>query len=414
MPSPAEAMAQAPLLGTLFTMFLYGITCVQAFYYSQNYQDDRMGVKLVVAAVWLLETAHTVLSIYFIEWYLINNFTNEENLFLVNWGIPTSFIVGFTVAFVVNLYFIWRFWRLSRNWVVPVILLMLAVARYAVGLLNSVQSKTLSGKTSEPTILCVFLPAYVLASKSLTGGAFKVFIVVGYVLSVLVDALIAVSLCWLLHSLRTGIKRTENLIDNLIIYTINTGVLTSLGAILVLILFLTLPTSLAFIGALQVQCKLYAISLLASLNSRHSTLSASQPYTSSLMVHNNTFAMSPTRSFSAKRSGGNHVSRIEIHKSVETEHDTGHVLCDNMYFYLATCYQVHVYAARVEVVVFSAVHAVGEGSCMRSNVVALGPTRESEGMSMAVGTPEGRRREAGDASTGCPVGKFWRDVLEID
>jgi len=188
MGTPAESLAQAPLLGTLFTMFLYGIGCMQVFYYLQNYQEDRVGMKILVAVVWTLETLHTILSIYFVEFYLIVNFSNEGNLFHVNWGVPVSFIVGFLVAFIVNVYFIWRFWRLSRNMIFSTTLLVLAIARLAIGWMNSV-----------------------LAIKDALWEDFraKTFasIVAGYVLSVLTDALLAVALCWLLRNLRTGVKR---------------------------------------------------------------------------------------------------------------------------------------------------------------------------------------------------------------
>jgi len=302
MGTPAESLAQAPLLGTLFTMFLYGIGCMQVFYYLQNYQEDRVGMKILVAVVWTLETLHTILSIYFVEFYLIVNFSNEGNLFHVNWGVPVSFIVGFLVAFIVNVYFIWRFWRLSRNMIFSTTLLVLAIARLAIGWMNSV-----------------------LAIKDALWEDFraKTFasIVAGYVLSVLTDALLAVALCWLLRNLRTGVKRTDNMIDNLLIYTINTGVLTSIGALVVLILFLCLPTSLAFIGVLQVQTKLYGISFLASLNSRNSMLNKAKATRQSSIRINNFVVSRSHNNANTKRGNTNPINHIEIHKTMETIND---------------------------------------------------------------------------------------------
>lgn len=46
-------------------------------------------------------------------------------------------------------------------------------------------------------------------------------------LAAVCDILIAAGLCWYLQTGRTGYKRTDNIVDRLIIYAINRGVLTT-------------------------------------------------------------------------------------------------------------------------------------------------------------------------------------------
>ncbi|KAG9311195.1 hypothetical protein JVU11DRAFT_8270 [Chiua virens] len=94
--------------------------------------------------------------------------------------------------------------------------------------------------------------------------------VAGWTLSAFADSLIAVMLCYYLHKQRSGMARTDRVIKTLVVYTINTGALTSLFAILVIITFLTLKGTMDFTAFVQVQSKLYAISLFASLNARKS------------------------------------------------------------------------------------------------------------------------------------------------
>ncbi|EIW78952.1 hypothetical protein CONPUDRAFT_91317 [Coniophora puteana RWD-64-598 SS2] len=247
---------QGPLCGALATMLLYGITCVQQFHYHQNYKSDSWVLKVVVRLI--TETVETGLSVYFLEHYLITNFANENALYDVVWSVPASFALGFVTAYLANLCFIWRIWRLSRHLVVSLLLTILATARLILGLVNSF-----------------------LAINSASWDAFAktayVPIAFSWFLSIGVDALIAFMMYRTLYKQRTGLSDTDSMINRLLLYAVNTGAVTSLGAVLVLILFFALPHSLAFLGPLQVQERMYSVSLLASLNSRRATLSLSLP-----------------------------------------------------------------------------------------------------------------------------------------
>lgn len=88
--------------------------------------------------------------------------------------------------------------------------------------------------------------------------------------AVLSDVLIAVSLCVLLHGNRTGFKSTNTLITSLIVYAINRCLLTSVVAVIEVVVFAISPTSLWFVAIDFVVGKLYANSLLATLNQRNS------------------------------------------------------------------------------------------------------------------------------------------------
>ncbi|PPQ70253.1 hypothetical protein CVT24_013078 [Panaeolus cyanescens] len=88
------------------------------------------------------------------------------------------------------------------------------------------------------------------------------------IFAVLSDILIAAALCVLLHGSKTGMKRTNAIITTLIIFAINRCLLTSVVAIIEVIVFAVKPHSLWFIGFDFVIGKLYANSLLATLNSR--------------------------------------------------------------------------------------------------------------------------------------------------
>ncbi|EGN96802.1 hypothetical protein SERLA73DRAFT_184964 [Serpula lacrymans var. lacrymans S7.3] len=294
-PSPVIAIMQGGLCGTLATMFMYGIICMQAFFYIQNYASDKKRLKILVASIWCLETVHTALSIHFVEHYLILNFYNPEALEYVVWSMSVTYIVGFVIAFSVNLCFIWRIWLLGKSLWISSCLVILATIRFGFGVGNCSMSLRY-------TLWAVFRDRVYPT------------MVAGWVLSVLADSAIACALCCYLHAHRTGIRRTDSIINRLLLYTINTGAITSFFAVLVIIMFLAIPDTQAFVAFVQVQSKLYAVSLLASLNSRKSTLQKAQM----AIPTDVSLAFLPTTSKSAPLSPfEKQTRRIEIHQSTD-------------------------------------------------------------------------------------------------
>lgn len=69
------------------------------------------------------------------------------------------------------------------------------------------------------------------------------------------DLFIAVSLIFLLQTSRTGFSQSENVINRLIMFSLNTGLLTSLDAIASFITFSALPNSLVYIMFYVTNCK---------------------------------------------------------------------------------------------------------------------------------------------------------------
>jgi len=75
-------------------------------------------------------------------------------------------------------------------------------------------------------------------------------------------------LCYFLRQSRTGFQRTDNLITTLMLYAINTGLLTSICATIAVIAFATMPVNFVWLAFFWCLGKFYVNSLLATLNSR--------------------------------------------------------------------------------------------------------------------------------------------------
>ncbi|KAI0287962.1 hypothetical protein BC826DRAFT_728028 [Russula brevipes] len=128
----------------------------------------------------------------------------------------------------------------------------------------------------------------------------------------LADILIAVSMCWCLYHKRTGFKKTDSTIMTLILYSINTGLLTSVLAIGTLVFVRRPFISLTFFLALG---RCYVNSLFAMLNNRNTLRGRSTNDSSG-----GSFAMSSIRQSKYPRSPtGPTTVAVTVHKTATTD-----------------------------------------------------------------------------------------------
>ncbi|KAG6896678.1 hypothetical protein C0992_006751 [Termitomyces sp. T32_za158] len=90
------------------------------------------------------------------------------------------------------------------------------------------------------------------------------------ILAALGDALIAGALCFFLQRSRTGFRKSDTMIRKLIMFTVSTGVLTSICAIASLVSILVWPSTLIYAAFYFCLGRLYSNSVLATLNARQS------------------------------------------------------------------------------------------------------------------------------------------------
>ncbi|KIM43036.1 hypothetical protein M413DRAFT_26241 [Hebeloma cylindrosporum] len=85
------------------------------------------------------------------------------------------------------------------------------------------------------------------------------------------DVVIAIALCYFLRRLRTGFQRSDNLVNMLCIYAVNTGALTGAISLLTLVLYNARMDTFYFMPPYFTLGKFYAISFLCTLNTRKVT-----------------------------------------------------------------------------------------------------------------------------------------------
>ncbi|KAH8105629.1 hypothetical protein DFH11DRAFT_1643011 [Phellopilus nigrolimitatus] len=241
----------ALFLGVIFAMGLWGAGTVQMYYYYDTYGKDELWIKMVVFSVWIFDTVHQGLITHSCYIYLITEYGNP--LFLATLEKTLMIMVFFTacICFIVQTFFTMRIWRLSHKSV------YLTGAVYIFVLTQLVSTLVYFG-----TAIHFKLFAELLAIKNLTRSI--------NVVNAIADAAIAASLVFLLHKSRTGFRQSETILNRLILFTVNTGLITGLTAIVCLVMNLVFPTTFLYILFYLMTSRLYMNSLLATLNTRKS------------------------------------------------------------------------------------------------------------------------------------------------
>ncbi|CAA7263555.1 unnamed protein product [Cyclocybe aegerita] len=258
-------------IGSLFAVFLFGILTLQTHIYYITFPSDRWTHKLLVAVIWILEVGHTAGVSY--EVYRVTIILYGRPQLLVRLpGFAAVTVVGGLITYLTQLFFSRRIFKLlPRPYNLIGIFCMVAAS---VRMLGSFYL-TVQGIRS-PSLIDYRRDWKWLVSAMLGGGA-------------AIDVIIAVSMLYYLFTKRGNtLERASRVIDQLIAYTLRTGLLTrrvpqkvelffdfsnfqpSLSAIAMLIAFQTRPESLIWLALYAFLAKLYSNSILSALNARHS------------------------------------------------------------------------------------------------------------------------------------------------
>ncbi|KAJ7477028.1 hypothetical protein B0H11DRAFT_2281646 [Mycena galericulata] len=237
-------------VGVIVGAWMFGMFTLQAFNYFSYFSNDNTRLRVSVAVLWVLEFVHVILSCVGLYRTTVTHFGDGPNVLLINKAIGLSLIISAIVGPGVQVFFADRVRILSGHLWIPVICWFLSFLR-AISLLG----------VCAATLVTPFIPEFKAKWDWLVLSSIAI--------STSVDVVVAISLCTLLWQRRTrsSVQSTQQTIDSLLAWTINTGLLTSAASIMMLIFFVTMQ-NFAWLTMLLVIPRLFANSMLASLNSR--------------------------------------------------------------------------------------------------------------------------------------------------
>ncbi|KAA1469913.1 hypothetical protein DENSPDRAFT_835603 [Dentipellis sp. KUC8613] len=246
---PIAKIVHGPILiGTMLNLILYGISIAQTYFYIASFKEDKLWIKLFILVIFIADTANTIFDVEFMYESLVNNFNNPTAIMTANWVFATDPAITAIISTMVQLFFCWHAHILTGStWIV-----CLLVAGSFIAGLGGIATAVAIG----------IVPNWLEFQK------FKVSVIVWLATSALVDTTITGILVWSLRQQKTGFNGSNNVLNRIIRITVQTGLVTSIWAVIDLGLFLGSPAGfhLAFNFPLS---KLYSNSLLSSLNARH-------------------------------------------------------------------------------------------------------------------------------------------------
>jgi len=262
-------------VGFAISCCVYGIFLSQVGRYFSRFRSDRLILKLTVIIILILVTADQAFIGHLVYFYSISSFAKPKVLMegKVTWSLILQLTVGAITGAIVKCAFASRVWRFSgRNkWITGLIVLLL-VAHLAISLAFASKSFELPG-------LYAVVELQILGTISLGIG-------------VVTDIVTAGALCIFLNRLRTGYQKSDSLVDSLVRYAINTGGLTSAVSVTTLLLFNIMATTTLYFAAVYFTLsKLYAISYMATLNTRRTVSGRGTDERAAETNHTNMFAL---------------------------------------------------------------------------------------------------------------------------
>ncbi|RPD56851.1 hypothetical protein L227DRAFT_655948 [Lentinus tigrinus ALCF2SS1-6] len=270
----------ALLVGTFIGLMQYGWTTSQCCRYYRTYYHAKDGwlLKALVTVVWVLETFHSIACVHGCYFHLVTKYFEPQALTHGVWSLSVtnrhnygfgrtrrskacwtgviSAMQGSLMMINHHSFFLCQIYLIGRGFR-PLVFLVafLLLGEFALATAESIQM--------------FLIPELHTQKESWTRSA-------GVGLATLADTIITAALTYTLHKSRTGFERMDSIIDTLILYTINTGLLTDISNIICFVFGVAEPDNLVSAGIVIVSCKLYANTLMAVLNARSSLSSSNK------------------------------------------------------------------------------------------------------------------------------------------
>jgi len=236
------------LIGVFINMILYGVLIMQTLTYYQTYKNDQWYIKALVYYLFVIETLNTGLDIGVMYEPLIVRYATARGLAHFPIAFAAEPVIIGMISTPIQFFIAYRIRKISKSIWIPLLICVLGLVSLggSVWTTYSIAEFKLFARKPE-----LHNPALVwLLSASAA------------------DVLLTASLVRALYRKKTGFKLMDSVINKIIRLTVQTGMITAICAIGDVVFFMTLPhTTLNFIWDLSL-AKLYANSLMSTLNAR--------------------------------------------------------------------------------------------------------------------------------------------------
>ncbi|KAG1892155.1 hypothetical protein F4604DRAFT_1912888 [Suillus subluteus] len=237
-------------LGALVNACLFGGLVVQTYVYYANFPNDHRVMKLTVAAILASQIAHLICVSATLWNVAVSGYGNPLTLLVFPLGADAAILFTAITGALVESSFAFRLWKLSKTLTLPLISLALCLLAQSIALAMTAKAFAMTNlvtfETDENRLIILALTSRLVCELTLT-----------------------LSMVWYLRKQRSStFSRTTTKIDRLVLWTLETGLITSLVVVFVMSFFLATKQNYIWIGIYANLATVNANSLLASLNGR--------------------------------------------------------------------------------------------------------------------------------------------------
>ncbi|KAL1937411.1 hypothetical protein VTO73DRAFT_13747 [Trametes versicolor] len=241
------------LLGTYCGLLLYGLLVYQIYRYISIYPNDPAVLKIWVSAILLVETLNTVFTVHSSYYYLV---TWGGRSIIFNkppiWTMNSIAITGPLAITISQGFFARRVYIMAPRFRMVVYVVTVLLLGFC------------------GCFLALAVEAFKAKNFFAQSLPFSGYVAAGVVCIMAADIQLTAVLIHVLRRSRTGLRRTDSLIDLLVLYAVSTGLLNCLVNVLDLAFALCFPTTMIYTSFSIALTKLYGNSFLTALNTRQS------------------------------------------------------------------------------------------------------------------------------------------------
>ncbi|KAJ3986801.1 hypothetical protein F5890DRAFT_933202 [Lentinula detonsa] len=202
--------------------------------------------------MWIIDAVHTILLCASMWRHLIFGFDNLETEAEI---FPTDAVmvaITAVTALSANFFYGWRLYKMSKhNWWLVGPIALFSVVQIGLAFTDAVALMKMNRFSEIP-------------------GKFRNVFVANIIISATTDIIIAAARYYYIRKIKLqGFSPTQEILDGIMVFTINDGVATCVIAIASVVCFLALPESFLFMGLYVINSKFYSNSVLATLNLRN-------------------------------------------------------------------------------------------------------------------------------------------------
>ncbi|KAF9512070.1 hypothetical protein BS47DRAFT_1103796 [Hydnum rufescens UP504] len=236
------------IVGNLLTALCFGVLSIQIYSYYCAFPNDTRLLKLVVAFLWTLEAFQLVCGTQSLYWWVGANYGNRLASGDGTWGFTTFQISAVCASVTVQTFFSYRVYSLSANLYLGAFVQVFVLVQFGFGVVTSVKANTVR----KPVVAAeeiMWVAVSWLATQAIA------------------DIVISTCMCILLRRRRTGFQKTDSVINRMVLYTINTGLATSVLSCVVLVLSVKHWTYFSITLGMLLGA-FYSVTMLTNLHTR--------------------------------------------------------------------------------------------------------------------------------------------------